>query len=30
MAAEDVHHFRAIGRAAGGGVDYFGGFSDTG
>ena len=24
MTAEDVHHFRAIGRAAGGSVDYFG------
>jgi hypothetical protein len=29
MTAEDVHHFRAIGRAAGGGGDYFGGFSEV-
>ena len=29
MTAEDVHHFRAIGCAAGGGVDYFGGFSEV-
>jgi hypothetical protein len=26
MTAEDLHHFRAIGRAAGGSVDYFGGW----
>jgi hypothetical protein len=29
MTAEDVHHFRAIGRAARSGVDYFGGFSEV-
>src|SRR5437667_9027531 len=29
MAAEDVHHFCAIRRAAGGGVDYFGGLSEV-
>jgi hypothetical protein len=29
MTPEDVHHFRAIGRATGGGVDYFGGFSEV-
>src|SRR6266566_2634070 len=29
MTAEDVHHFRAIGRAAGGGGDDFGGFSEV-
>ncbi len=28
MTAEDINHFRAIGRAAGGG-DYFGGFSEV-
>jgi len=29
MTAEDVHHFRAIRSAAGGGGDYFGGFSEV-
>src|SRR5947208_16846192 len=29
MTPEDVHHFPAIGWAAGGGVDYFGGFSEV-
>ena len=29
MTAEDINHFRAIGRAAGGGGDYFGGFSEV-
>jgi hypothetical protein len=29
MTAEDVHHSRAIGRAAGGGGDDFGGFSEV-
>src|SRR5450756_242966 len=29
MTAEDVHHFRAIGRAAGGSVDYFGGLAEV-
>src|ERR1700730_7748912 len=29
MAAEDVHHFCAIGRAAAGVADYFGGFSEV-
>ena len=29
MSAEDVNHFREIGRAAGGGVDYFGGFAEV-
>ena len=29
MTAEDVHHFCAIGRAAGGIADYFGGFSEV-
>jgi hypothetical protein len=29
MTAEDVHHFRAIGSAAGGGGDYFGGFAEV-
>ena len=29
MTAEDVHHFRGIGRAAGGGGDYLGGFSEV-
>ena len=29
MTAEDVHHFCAIGRAAGGGLDYFGGFTEV-
>ena len=28
MAAEDIRHFRVIGRAAGGG-DYFSGFSEV-
>jgi len=28
MTAEDINHFRAIGRAAAGGGDYFGGFFD--
>ena len=29
MTAEDVHHFCAIGWAAGGVADYFGGFSEV-
>ena len=29
MTAEDINHFRAIGRAAAGGCDYFGGFSEV-
>jgi len=29
MTPEDVHHFRAIGWAATGGGDYFGGFSEV-
>jgi hypothetical protein len=29
MTAEDVHHFCAIGRAAGVVADYFGGFSEV-
>jgi hypothetical protein len=29
MTAEDVHHLRAIGRAAGGGTDYFGSFAEV-
>ncbi len=29
MTAEDVHHFRVIGRATGGGCDYFGGLSEV-
>src|SRR3954468_15753245 len=29
MTAEDINHFRAIGRAAAGGGDYFGGFSEV-
>lgn len=28
MAAEDIRHFRVVGRAAGGG-DYFSGFSEV-
>jgi hypothetical protein len=30
MTAEDVHHFRAIGRTASGSVDYFGGLTEVG
>jgi len=29
MTAKNVHHFRAIGRAAAGGVDYFGGLAEV-
>ncbi len=29
MTTEDVHHFRPIGRAAGGSGDYFGGFPEV-
>jgi hypothetical protein len=29
MTAEDVHHFRAIGRATASGVYYFGSFSEV-
>jgi len=29
MTPEDVHHFRAIGRAAARGCDYFGGFPEV-
>src|SRR5271167_2842407 len=29
MTAEDVHHFCAIGRPAGGGGEYFSGFSEV-
>jgi len=29
MTAEDINHFRAIGRAAAGGVYYFGSFSEV-
>ena len=29
MAPEDVHHLRAVGRAAGGGSDYFGSFAEV-
>ncbi len=29
MTAKDVHHFRAIGRAAAGCVDYFGGLAEV-
>src|SRR6266567_2449870 len=29
MTAEEINHFRAIGRAATGGGDYFGGFSEV-
>ena len=28
MAAEDIHHFRTIGWAAGSGVDHFGSFPE--
>jgi hypothetical protein len=29
MTVEDLRHFRAIGRAAGGNVDYFGGLAEV-
>jgi hypothetical protein len=29
MTPEDVHHLRAVGRAAGRGGDYFGGFAEV-
>jgi len=29
MTPEDVHHLRAVGRAAVGGTDYFGGFAEV-
>jgi len=29
MTPEDLHHFRAIGRPAGGGTDYFGSFTEV-
>ncbi len=29
MTAEDVHHLRGVGRAAGGGTDYFGSFAEV-
>jgi hypothetical protein len=29
MTAKDVHHFRVIGRAAAGCVDYFGGLAEV-
>src|SRR5450756_3152452 len=29
MTPEDVHHLRAVGRAAGGGTDYFGSFAEV-
>src|SRR5512139_3050000 len=29
MTPEDVHHLRAVGRAAAGGTDYFGSFAEV-
>jgi hypothetical protein len=29
MTPEDVHHLRAVGRAADGGIDYFGSFPEV-
>jgi hypothetical protein len=29
MTSEDVHHLRAVGRAADGGTDYFGSFAEV-
>src|SRR3974390_2117252 len=29
MTAEDLHHFRAVGRAASGGVNHFSGFPEV-